>query len=132
MKLLKILPLATIGVAALGLFAAAANSQPESEKKVSDFMALKLEHTQAVLDGLVREDFTKIDTHAQQISLLTHDEAWQVIQTPEYRRRSDEFRRTADNIAKAAQKKNIDGATLAYVEMTLQCVSCHRAIRDQK
>lgn len=132
MKRFRMLPLALVGLGALALLTAAANSQPKPQNKVSDFMALKLEHTQGVLDGLVREDFAKIDTHAQRISLLTHDEVWQVIQTPEYRRRSDEFRRTADNIAKAAQKKNIDGATLAYVEMTLQCVTCHRAIRDHK
>ncbi|MEX2185483.1 MAG: hypothetical protein WD875_01760 [Pirellulales bacterium] len=127
----KLIATASIAVAAVGLLAVSANSQPQPKEKVGDFMQLKLQHAQAVLDGLVREDFEKIDKHAQLISLLTHDEAWQVIQTPEYRRRSDEFRRAADNIAKAAQKKNLDGATLAYVEMTLNCVSCHRAVRDK-
>lgn len=125
------LAIAAAGALMFGLPPHSAHSQPQPDAKTAAFMQLKLDHAQAVLDGLVREDFDKIDKHAQQISLLTHDEAWQVIQTPEYRRRSDEFRRAADNIAKAAQKKNLDGATLAYVEMTLDCVSCHRAIRDR-
>lgn len=131
MARIRLIAIASSVLAAVGLFAVAASSQPKPDTKVSDFMQLKLEHTQAVLDGLVREDFAKIDKHAQRISLLTHEEAWQVIQTPEYRRRSEEFRRAADNIAKAAQQKNLDGATLAYVEMTLNCVSCHRAVRDE-
>ena len=54
---------------------------------------------------------------------------WNVIQTPEYQQRSDEFRRHARALTKAAQDKNLDGATLAYVQLTLACVECHKHVR---
>jgi hypothetical protein len=57
------------------------------------------------------------------------DESWMVIQTEEYRRQSDEFRRSVAVMSKAAKDKNIDGATLGYMQMTLNCVRCHRQLR---
>ena len=42
---------------------------------------------------------------------------------------SVEFRRTADAITAAAKKKNLDGAALAYVDMTMKCVNCHKYVR---
>ncbi len=35
-------------------------------------------------------------------------------------------------MAQQAKEKNIDGAALAYVEMTLVCVKCHEHVREQK
>ncbi len=60
---------------------------------------------------------------------LLLDENWMVVQSDEYRRQTLEFRKLVDQIRDAADKKNIDGATLAYVQMTIQCVRCHQALR---
>ncbi len=30
----------------------------------------------------------------------------------------------------ASREKNLDGATLAYVQLTLSCVNCHKVVRD--
>jgi cytochrome c556 len=51
------------------------------------------------------------------------------LQTPEYSQRSAEFRRAADALTEAARKRNLDGATLAYVDVTTKCVSCHKYVR---
>jgi hypothetical protein len=42
---------------------------------------------------------------------------------------SNDFRRSADSIVQAAKAKNLDGAALAYVDMTLTCVRCHKHVR---
>ena len=103
-----------------------------AQDKLSAFMRVKLEHSQKALEGLARADFDEIAQHAQAISLLTLDETWMVHQTPEYRERSNEFRRSVDAITTAARNKNLEAATLAYVDATMKCVTCHQYIRQAK
>lgn len=104
----------------------------QDANKVGDFMRAKLLHSQKVLDGLVRADFDMIAKHAQEMSLLSQASTWQVLQTPEYNERSKEFRRSVDALTEAAKKKNLDGAALAYVEVTMKCVTCHKYVRHVK
>lgn len=93
-------------------------------------MRHKLDRAKEILEGLSLEDYPQIVREAQALSLLTRDQQWNVIQTREYLGRSVEFRRAADALKEAAQKKNLDGATLAYFTMTLKCVECHKYLRD--
>ncbi|MBX7166309.1 MAG: hypothetical protein K1X74_08155 [Pirellulales bacterium] len=105
---------------------------PKDEDQVSEFMQQKLVHAEAVLEGVVLEDFEQIATEAQKLSLISLDSTWQVLQSDEYAKQSAEFRRTAQAMAKAADEKNLDGSALAYVEMTMKCVKCHKYVRDVK
>jgi hypothetical protein len=98
-------------------------------RNVETFMRAKLIHSQKVLEGLTTENFDLIAKESQQMSLLSLASTWQVIETPEYTRRSNEFRRAADDLTKAAKNKNLDGATLAFVNVTLKCVECHKYVR---
>jgi cytochrome c556 len=108
---------------------AALNAQ---EGKLPAFMRSKLFHSEKTLEGLATEDFTLIAKHSQAISLLCEDELWSVLRTKEYQDRSDEFRRSVDAITKAAREKDLDAATLAYVDTTMKCVSCHKYVRKEK
>jgi cytochrome c556 len=65
------------------------------------------------------------------MSLLCQDEQWATLRTKEYAERSTEFRRSVDAITSAAREKNLDAATLAYVDATMQCISCHKYVRQQ-
>jgi cytochrome c556 len=94
-----------------------------------EVMKQKLESSQKVLAALALEDFDAVAANAQRLSLLTLEASWHVLQTPEYRRESDEFRRTADLLTTAARNKNLDGATLAYMQATMKCVQCHKYLR---
>jgi hypothetical protein len=116
-------------LAALMLGVALADPK-EPDNQVAGFMRLKLVHSQKVLEGLVMEDFSMIDKEAQALSLLSQDANWQVLQTPEYLQMSVEFRRTTDALSRAAREKNLNKATLAYLGMTMKCVSCHEHVRD--
>jgi len=55
-----------------------------------------------------------------------------VINTPEYLMHSREFRRAAERMRDAAKQKNLDAAALAYMQMTLKCVECHKHVRKVK
>jgi len=100
--------------------------------QVAGFMRAKLAHSQNVLEGLTVEDFDLIDKGAQQLSLASDDASWQVLQTEDYARQSADFRRSCDSLRKAAKAKNLDGAALACMEVTMKCVQCHKYVRDER
>jgi len=97
--------------------------------KVEELMRGKLENAKQLLEGLAMQDFTQIEKNAHQLSLLSTETDWQVLQTPEYRQLSAEFRDLANGMRTSAQQKNLDGATLGYVGLTLKCVQCHKYVR---
>ncbi len=114
---------------AVALVAVARYAYSQPDENLSDFMNRKLEHAQSMLEGLVTEDYPTILKHAREMNVISRAAAWQVIETPEYAAQSVEFRRAVDDLTKAAEKHNLDGAALAYVEMTVKCVNCHKYVR---
>lgn len=112
-------------VVALGLF-----SQEPGSAQRSAFMRLKLEPAKSILEGIALNDFGTIAQSAERLRKLTLDEDWMVRQSQEYRRQSAEFQRAVSLIGRAASERNLDGATIAYLQMTLQCVHCHKMLRD--
>jgi hypothetical protein len=117
-----------------GLLAAAVFAQAPAPKAddVADFMRAKLGHSQRVLEGLSLEDYDLIARGAQELALASQASSWQVLQTEEYARQSGEFRRSCDSLRNAAKAKNLDGAALAWMEVTMKCIQCHKYVRDQK
>ena len=105
--------------------------EPEGGR-VEAFMRAKLSHAQSVLEGLVTEDYDKIKLGGQRMVIMSKAAEWSQVQGPVYAQHSTEFRRAAQNLIKTAEDKNIDGAALAYVNLTLNCVNCHNYIRDAK
>lgn len=124
---MKLLPVGVLGLLALAMTAQAA--EPKSDETLSRFMRAKLGHSQKILEALTTEDFDTTAKSAQEISLISQAELWQVLKTPEYLQHSTEFRRAADAVTDAAKKKNLDGAALAYMDMTLKCINCHKYVR---
>ena len=95
-----------------------------------DFMHVKLKHSQKVLEGLVLNDFTMVAKNAQNMSLLSLDETWQVMTTPEYLEYSRKFRVATDALSSAAKRNNLEQSTVAFNQMTTRCVECHKYVRD--
>jgi hypothetical protein len=126
-KPLFIVPL--VGLVAMVFAATSPTQQIPRELKGREFMHRKLDHSQKVLEGIVEEDFDLVEKNAKTLSLLSQAAEWQVLPSAEYKQHSAEFRRNADALAKAAADKNLDGAALKYVELTLNCVNCHKHVR---
>jgi hypothetical protein len=97
------------------------------DKALAAFMRAKLVHSEKTLEGLATEDYALIA-----MSLLCQDEKWSVVRTMEYDKRSEEFRRSVDAITAAAREKDLDAATLAYLDATMKCISCHKYIRKEQ
>lgn len=78
------------------------------------------------------DDYDKIRLGGQRMVIMSKAAEWSSIEGPVYAQYSSEFRRAAQNLIKAAEDKNTDGAALAYVNLTLNCVNCHDYIRGAK
>ena len=115
----------------LGVMAAVSGVQDQEKihQNTSKFMQRKLDDSRNVVAGLATEDYEMIAKAAQDLMLLSHEADWKVITTPEYLKMSGEFRDAAARLRDAGKKKNLDAATIAYFEVTLSCVRCHRQIR---
>ncbi len=110
---------------AMGMF----QDSRQIQKNESAFMKRKLADAQAIVTGLATEDFARISKGAQDLMLVSHEADWNVVQTAPYIEMSRDFRSSAQRLRDYGNEKNLDGATLAYFEVTLNCVRCHKYIR---
>lgn len=106
-----------------------AQEQEKVELNRSKFMRAKVEHSKQIVESLAMENYDSIAQNAQDLMLLMNESMWNAFQTPEYVAMSGEFKAAAEHLREAAHNKNIDGATLAYFEVTLSCVRCHKYVR---
>lgn len=122
-------------VAALALAAGGGRAddkpKPADPPKKPTVMQRKLTHAQKVLEGLATEDYDKIGKNADGLLDCLKEATWKIAQTDRYVMYSDDFRRGVEGMRKAAKDKKIDAAALAYVDITLTCVKCHRYLRDE-
>ena len=109
-----------------------ATAQSRRSRATKEFMRDKLELSQQVLEGLATEDYDLIIAKSTKLSAMTQEADWRAFENPDYERFSADFRRQVDAVRKAAENKNLDGATLAYVKMTMSCVECHKLVRGKK
>lgn len=89
-------------------------------------MQQKLEHSQSILAAVATSNWGEMERHSQALIQVTRDPAWMVMTTAEYTRQSQTFVRAAEDLLDTARRRDLDGAPLAYVSMTLSCVQCHR------
>ena len=105
------------------------HGQPEEKTDVKAVMREKLDASQKVLVGITTENYDLITANAEKLVALSRVTNWYLRQVPEYELLLNEFRRNAEALVKAARQSNIDAASLAYVQITFSCVTCHKYIR---
>ena len=90
---------------------------------------------QGTTQALTREDFPQIAKNAKSLKALSQAAVWtepKVGSQPEYGWLSVEFQELTDEIAAKAGEKNLNGATLRYLQLVANCVRCHENVRDAK
>src|SRR5262249_28399608 len=130
------------GAIALALSCSVLNSHGEApqkgdkpqkpDNKVKELMRSKLEHAQKVLEAIALNDLDGIAKNAKALRQISERAGWRVFPTPQYLLHSNEFQRVAEKLEKDAKDKSLDGAALSYVELTLNCVRCHKYVREQR
>jgi hypothetical protein len=106
--------------------------EPKAKTPADPLMRQKLEHAQKALSGLALGDFDALAKSGRELIAVSQKTGWRAFKTPEYDLFTNEFRRRAGEMVEAAGKKNVDAAAIAYVEMTMTCVRCHKYVREQR
>lgn len=126
---MKFTAVALLAMLAVGLVVSSA--QNKKSRATKEFMRDKLELAQGILEGLSVENYELIISRSQRLSAMSQEADWKVFENPDYEQQSIAFRRNVDALTKAAKNKNLDGATLAYVRVTMSCIECHKYVRGR-
>lgn len=103
-------------------------AQGEPKPATAKIMKQKLQYSQAILAAVATEDFTGISSNADGLLELAKTQ-WIQNDTPEYRAQLKDFWVVLEGLKSASEEKNGDGTTLAYLQLTLSCVKCHKYLR---
>ena len=104
--------------------------KPGDQDKASLWMKMKLTASQNILAGLTESDFDKVSVNAEAMRYVGYLEKWVRGTSPEYRRQISYFEFANSELIRQASEKNLDGATLAYNQLSISCVQCHKIVRD--
>lgn len=111
-------------------------SQSEEVKRqiriLAPAMAQKLKHSQDLIAALAVEDFDRIADNARSLRKVDLETLWKVSPNLNYVKYSAELAVIADEMVRCAKERDLNGATLAYVRMTINCVDCHKFVRDNR
>lgn len=105
-------------------------ADPDSATRKAKLMERKLAASQDILASLAREDFTRMSAAADELLGLAKQQ-WIDDESPQYRSQLKDFWIILEGVKESAAEKNLDGATLGYVQMTISCVRCHKFLRDK-
>ena len=104
--------------------------QKADPKKVKELMRRKLDSAQKILEAIAVNDPDNIARYATQLIQISKEAEWKVFKSALYDRNSDDFRFIAEKMVGQAKEKNLDGAKLSYLELTMTCFHCHKYVRD--
>jgi hypothetical protein len=139
------LQLTTLSVFVLGFSFLPLNGHPAQAQPAADraerlvrkpqeqsiWMRQKITASQRILEGLTKEDFELIRVNAEAMQFMGYLESWARSDTPRYREQMQSFGFANGALVQAAKDKNLDGATLAYTQLAISCVQCHKIVRGK-
>ncbi len=103
--------------------------EKDEPKEPSIWMKQKLKYSQEILNGLAREDFAQISDNALAMKGLNRIESFVRQKPANYRTQLKTFQFSVDELIRTSESDNLDGATLAFTQMTISCVNCHKTLR---
>jgi hypothetical protein len=108
----------------------AAEQKPDP-KRVKELMRRKLDHSQKLLEALALANLDTVAKHGEDLLRIAKEAEWKALNTKQYEMWSDDFRQSTAALVKAAKDKNLEGARLNYLGMTMGCFNCHSYVREQ-
>ena len=118
--LLKLSCVALLAAASVGYSADAQTA------RLGLLMRAKLDHSQKILEAVVTSNWLLLDRESRQLARAAEDPAWMALRTPEYIRHTEGFLRATSELTLAAERRDLEAASLAFGSLTTSCVSCHR------
>ena len=116
----------------LVLLAVPSSSQDKKKREPDPLMVQKLKESQTLLEGLALNDAAKVQSSAEELLRISKAAQFRTrLKTAKYEYFANTFQKAAETAIEKAKAKNIDGATLAYLDMTMTCVRCHQHTREE-
>ena len=107
------------------------DEQDEPGKSLlAPFMRRKLEASNKILEGLVTDNTSMIVDGADILGRMSNEEKWRASNDMMYLNHSRRFREAVDILKEKAKKGSLDGAALAWMDVTMSCISCHEWVRN--
>lgn len=110
--------------------AAVQKEAPAADAEPSVWMRKKLDYSKEILEGISTADFDQIAKNAEAMRALGKVEAFVRSRTPGYRTQMQIFDEANAEILKQANRDNLEGSALAFTQLTISCVNCHKQIRE--
>ena len=133
--------LRSLAFALVGLVALSAGHVRAQPKKppvpefppIKEAMKEKQDRAHAILDALTAGDHDTLRREATGLLRIAELRVFVTShKTEEYQFQAQKLKRAAEEMVSAAKAKNLDGAALAYSDMTRTCVQCHTHFRGVK
>lgn len=100
------------------------------EQPMSFWMDKKLEYSKSLLEHLTKADFEKLEKEAYQMRRLGRIEGFVRRRSDDYRVQLRTFEMATTELMRHARRRNIEGANLAFNQLTSSCVACHVLLRE--
>ena len=94
------------------------------------FMRQKMQASNLILEGLCMDDLKAVEAGTQSLLKMPSEAKWRVSNDMMYRRYSNEFVQAVEELQKEAEENDIDGASMAWVNVTMKCLKCHKWVRN--
>lgn len=111
-----------------------AAQEPQRLGKRDELMRQKLELSKRMLEELTRGDLDTVAGDAHKLHVIGELAEWgnpPPRDEKQYAYFLRNFQRNCDDLGKMAKAKDLEGSTFAYVHITLNCIECHKLVRDQ-
>lgn len=106
-------------------------AKEEESKDPSVWMRMKLEYSKGILEGVTKADFASIEDNAAKMRGLNRFERFVRGRWEGYTGQLQAFQEANEEMIKQARKNNVEGAALAFTQMTISCVACHKKLREE-
>ena len=110
--------------------AAAGQAEQSGDRALDVFMQQKLNASTLILRGLMTDDLEMVEKNADKLLEMSRAEQWRASNDMMYLQHSTQFRNAVDDLRKKAARKSTDGASLAWVNVTMSCIQCHQWVRN--
>jgi hypothetical protein len=100
------------------------------EQPISFWMEKKLEYSKDMLGALAAGQFEEIEKHAERMRLVGKIEGFVRGRSPSYASHLQSFDLATRELKRQARAESIEGATLAFNQLTTSCVTCHQTLRE--
>jgi hypothetical protein len=111
---------------------AKAGEAKATEHESSVWMRKKMDYSQAILRGMAMGDFEAIKLNASQMQVLNKVEGFVRRRNPRYKWYVRAFEQINNEIVDQAKKENLAGVTLAFNQLTVNCLNCHSSLRKDR